>query len=394
MLRLIALAVTLCMLGGALPPAGRADTWRVVRTVVLMRHGVRPPNKEPPVPVSVAPDPWPAWSTRSGWLTDHGAAAIRLVAAADARRFIADGTLPAHACPPPGSVRVVSDSLQRTIATGDAYAASLAAGCGIVNHHAPQGEADPLFDAYRTSGIAIAVAEEAVTSAVGPGGVTALARQYQSALDAVTRIVCGNRRDRCGLTDAQSGTEVDPSGAHRPRLTGALAYGSVISEVLELEYAEGKSPADVGWGRATADDIRLVGSLHALELSIIARPRPLALANAGKIADLIRDAVDTGPPLTVVVGHDTEIANIAGLLDVHWSAAGFADDEPVPGGALVFQLLEAPNGDEVVRASYRSQTLEQIRTLTGGDSTWVPLAIRGCPDELCSPDSFAAALTT
>ncbi|BBX05566.1 histidine-type phosphatase [Mycolicibacterium aichiense] len=393
MLRLIALAVTLCILGGALPSASRADTWRVVRTVMLMRHGVRPPNKEPPVPVSIAPDPWPAWSTRPGWLTDHGAAAVRLVAAADARRFIADGTLPAHACPPPGSVRVVSDSLQRTIATGDAYASSLAPGCGIVNHHAPQGEADPLFDAYRTSDITTAAAQEAVASAVGPGGVTALAQQYQSALDAVTHIVCGNRPDRCGLADVQSGTEVDPSGAHRPRLTGALAYGSVISEVLELEYAEGKPRADVGWGRATADDIRLVGGLHALELSIIARPRPLAVANAGKIADVIRDAVDTGPPLTVIVGHDTEVANIAGLLDAHWSVTGFADDEPAPGGALVFQLLEAPNGDQTVRAWYRSQTLEQIRALTDGDSTWVPLAIRGCPGELCSLDSFVTALT-
>jgi 4-phytase/acid phosphatase len=371
----------------------RADDWHVVRAVVVMRHGVRPPNQEPPVPTSIAPQPWPAWVTPPGWLTDHGAAAIRLVAADDGRRFTADGLLPAQGCPPSGSVQVISDSLERTIATGNAYAAALAPGCALPNLHRPQGEPDPLFAEYRDSGITTEEAADAVAAAVGPDGATALAARYQPELATLTRILCGTHSSGCGLTDLTSGTEVDPSGAHRPKLTGALAHGSVISEVLELQYAEGKPRSDVGWGRASAADIAAVGTLHALELSIIARPRPLALANAGGIADTVARALADGPPLTVIVGHDTDIANLSGLLDLHWSITGFADDEPAPGGALIFEVLEDGAGHRLVRTSYRSQTLDQIRDLVPGPAQQVPTAPSDCPDDLCPLDAISAGLT-
>ncbi|TGD89666.1 histidine-type phosphatase [Mycolicibacterium sp. CH28] len=392
MLRSIALILAFGVAISGLAPAGHADSWHVVRTVMLMRHGVRPPNQEPPVPASIAPEPWPAWTTRPGWLTEHGAAAIRLVATADARRFATDGLLPPNGCPAPGTVQVISDSLERTIATGDAYTSALAPGCGLGNRHQPQGVPDPLFAEYRNSAITASAATQAVDTAIGPGGATALAQQHQQALDDITRIVCGDRSTDCGLTAMPSGTEIDPSGTRRPKLTGALAHGSVISEVLELEYAEGKPLPDVGWGRATADDIRAVGSLHSLELSIIARPRPLALANAGKIAEAIRDGLADGPPVTVLVGHDTDVANIAGLLDVHWSVPGYADDEPAPGGALVFDLVEDELGNRFVRSSYRAQTLDQIRELRDAPATLVPLYPAGCATDVCPLDTFDASL--
>lgn len=381
------------ILGVPAPGVSRADDWHVVRAVLVMRHGVRPPNQDPPVPTSIAPQAWPAWSTPPGWLTHHGAAAIRLVAADDARRFAADGLLPAQGCPPPGAVHVVSDSLQRTIATGDAYAAALAPGCALPNLHQPQGIPDPLFAEYRDSGITTEEAAQAVAAAVGPDGATALAARYQPALDTLTRILCGTRSSGCGLTGLPSGTEVDPTGAHRPKLTGALAHGSVISEVLELEYAEGKPRSEVGWGRTSAADIAAVGALHALELSIIARPRPLALANAGGIADTVARTLDDGPPVTVIVGHDTDVANLAGLLDLHWSVPGFADDEPAPGGGLLFEVVEDSAGHRLVRTSYRSQTLDQIRDLAAGPAQQAMTTPSGCPDGLCLVDVISAALT-
>ena len=393
MVRPISLVLTVVALLSGLSPAARADAWHVIRAVVVMRHGVRPPNSDPPVAVAIAPDPWPTWETRPGWLTDHGAAAIRLVAAADARRFVADGLLPAEGCPAAGAVHLTSDSLQRTIRTGDEYLAGLAPGCGIENHHQPQGVADPLFEEYRHSGITAEAAASAVESAIGPEGIAALAARYQPALDTVTRILCGARTDGCGVTGMPSGVDIDPSGTRRPRLTGALDRGAVVAEVLELEYADGKPISDVGWGRASADDIRTVGALHPLELSIIARPRPLALANAGKIAEAIRDGLSDGPPLTVLVGHDTEIANLAGLLDVHWSVPGFADDEPAPGGALIFELVEDGDGHRFVRSTYRAQTLDQIRGLSDAEPVAVPLTPAGCDGQACPFESFVAALT-
>jgi 4-phytase / acid phosphatase len=41
----------------------------------------------------------------------------------------------------------------------------------------------------------------------------------------------------------------------------------------------------------------------------------------------------------VLTGHDTNLSNIAGMLNVNWLIDGRRDDAP-PGGALVFELRQ------------------------------------------------------
>jgi 4-phytase/acid phosphatase len=63
----------------------------------------------------------------------------------------------------------------------------------------------------------------------------------------------------------------------------------------------------------------------------------------------------------VLVGHDTNLANIAGMLNLNWVIDGRRDDTP-PGGALIFELWQgADNSAYEVRTYYTSQTLEQMR---------------------------------
>lgn len=394
MLRLIAMLTLLALAMVGVAPPAPADDWSVERVVMLMRHGVRSPNAQPPLPATVAPEPWPGWPVLPGELTEHGAAAIRLVAAADARRFAAEGVLPGTGCPLPGATVLVADSLQRTIATGDNYLSALAPNCALPAQHAQQGVTDPLFSAYGDAGISALAAQQAIDSAVGPQGIGGVDQWARPGLEAVSRILCATRSPGCGLTDMPTAVDVDPSGRKRPKVTGALGYGATAAQVFSLEYADGKPMSEVGWGRATPDDLRTAGMLHAIEFSLIARPRPLAIANAGGIVKRMVDALGQGPPLTVMVGHDTEIANIGGLLDVHWSVPGFADDDPAPGGAMVFEVLRNHDGAEAVRSFYRAQTLDQIRTLDAAGPTWVALTPPGCGGQaLCPLDTFAALLS-
>ena len=64
----------------------------------------------------------------------------------------------------------------------------------------------------------------------------------------------------------------------------------------------------------------------------------------------------------MISGHDTNVANLGGLLDVHWHVPGLAADDPVPGGGLVLTRLHDGQGRLYVRVAYRSQTLGQIRS--------------------------------
>ena len=63
------------------------------------------------------------------------------------------------------------------------------------------------------------------------------------------------------------------------------------------------------------------------------------------------------------MGHDTNIANVAGLLEIGWAIPGMQADDPSPGGALAFELLrDAGSGRHWVGVTYHAQTLEQMRT--------------------------------
>jgi 4-phytase/acid phosphatase len=383
------LALALAAPVAAAKPSGPLT---VERVVMLMRHGVRPPTKNPPMPAGMAADPWPNWSVAPGWLTPHGAKAMKIAGRADRAMLARLGVLPAAGCPAADVVAIVSDSDQRTIATGDAYLEGLAPGCGIANRHHPQGEDDALFAPIGVIGTRFdpQAANAAVREVLGPGGIAAAERAERAALATIDRIYCGKAPKECGVTREPS--EIVPAGPNRrPKLSGALDRGSTAAQILLLEYADGKPMAEVGWGRASATDIARVGRLHSTEFAILARPPYIAAANIAPIARHMLAALEERTArLSLIVGHDTNVASLAGLLDLHWQVPGFAADDPAPGGALGFELLRNGQGQRFVRAFYRSATLEQIRRLTGSKPYQMSLLIKGCSEQLCPLSTFRA----
>lgn len=351
---------------------------RLDRVVLVMRHGVRPPTKTPPMPAGVASDPWPVWPVPPGYLTPHGAQAVVLVARADRARWQGAGLLPPVGCP---RVRIVADSDQRTIATGDAYARALAPGCAVAMEHKPQDVPDPLFApiAERATEYDPAIARAAVLAAAGPDGITREEARLRPQLARLDAILCGNSTAVCGVGRAPSAVAPTTPGS-RPKLTGALDLGSTAGQILLLQYADGKPMAEVGWGRASAADIAMLSELHAVEFRLLARPRYVAKANLALLAPLILEALTQADAsaVTMIAGHDTNVASLAGLLGLHWHVPGFAADDPSPGGAIVLERWRDRRGTPYVRARYRSQTLAQIRTLADASPYQVVVPIARC----------------
>lgn len=367
--------------------AGRpADAGLAVdRVVLVMRHGVRPPTKAPPLPAEIVPGGWPAWPVAPGWLTPHGAAAVMRLGEADRARFVALGLIPANGCPV--GAAMIADSDQRTIATAEAWAAGLAPGCAIANEHRPQGESDPLFNAIEAqpAGLDVARANADITAAIGPGGIAAREAAERPLLARLDRILCGAQTGTCGVARTPSGLVAAAPGK-RPRLTGALDRASTAAQILLLEYAEGKQLSEVGWGRAKPADITALSHFHALEFALLARPRAVAAANMAGLSRRIVSALSTraagAPAITLISGHDTNVANLGGLIGGHWHVPGFAEDDPTPGGAIVLARLRDAAGHFYVRAWYRSQSLEQIRAAArpAGPGSWSAMPIMGCAD--------------
>jgi len=69
--------------------------------------------------------------------------------------------------------------------------------------------------------------------------------------------------------------------------------------------------------------------------------------------------------LVIYVGHDTNLANIGGMLGVDWTFKSGLEDRTPPAGAMAFELVrETATGTRFVRMTYFNQTLEQMRKAT------------------------------
>jgi hypothetical protein len=101
-------------------------------------------------------------------------------------------------------------------------------------------------------------------------------------------------------------------------------YAPSAAQTLMLEYAEGKK--QVGWGRVSAADLELIGTLHAMKGDLLQRPAPLGAHGATRQARRMLDGIERtdGPKLTVLVGHDTNIGDLSGLLDFDFQVMGYA----------------------------------------------------------------------
>ena len=104
------------------------------------------------------------------------------------------------------------------------------------------------------------------------------------------------------------------------------------------------------------------------------------------------------PPITLLAGHDTNIADLGGVLRLHWKVASYPADDVPPGSALGFELLRDAAGRRYVRAFYRAQTMDQLREqrpFTGRErAVRQDLPIAGCGDGIkptaCRLDAFVA----
>ncbi|MEJ0023077.1 MAG: histidine-type phosphatase [Alphaproteobacteria bacterium] len=167
-------------------------------------------------------------------------------------------------------------------------------------------------------------------------------------------------------------------------LEGALGAASSAAQTLLLEYVDGKPMSEVGWGRVSKEQIGELLKFHTTKFYFETRTPHVADRIAAPLAERVAAALrgEAGyGRLTMFVGHDTNIAALGGMLDLHWKLPDYAEDDPPPGGALGFELLSRA-GKRYVRAFYQAQTMDQLRALTplseANPPTLVYLQIPGC----------------
>jgi 4-phytase/acid phosphatase len=375
--------------------AAPASDFELERVVMLMRHGIRPPTSATPVPSGYANDRWPEWPVDFGLLTERGTAGAHLLGKSD-RDYYAGRGLLAPGCPAAGAVRLEASAKPRTVQTAESWARGFMPGCPVNVAHPPKDGPDPLFhglDAHPVSFDGQRAYREALASAP-QGGISAEEAAFHDELALLANVLGCSRP--CPLLTGHS--ELVPEDHGRPGLEGPLDIASTASQTLLLEYLEGMPMKDVGWGRATRAQIEQLLQFHPLKFRYSNRTDYVARYAAAPLAREIAGALSSpgAARLTLLAGHDTNIADVGGFFGLHWQVPSYPADDVPPGSALGFELLRARSGTHYVRAFYRSQTMDQLRNqqpLVGDNRpfrTYLPIPDCGDSDaqQACTLERF------
>ena len=394
----IAAAILSCTAAAAAAgPSPQSSGLRMV--VIVSRHGVRSPT-HPTELQAYARDPWPAWSGRPGDLTQHGALLMEQFGTFYRRFYGPMLGMAATGCPSRASVFIWADVDQRTRATAEALLKGFAPGCGIVVGHSPR-DPDPLFDPLPGMGVVNkAESSAAVLGAVG-GSFGGLTDAYGSTFATLEQVL-GCAAAGCKQIAQVPTTVVNDGDGGLASISGGLDMAADAAENLLLEYTDGH--ATVGWGRV--DRARL---LELLQLHVLAKRlehnRYTARAHSSNIMAHILQTLDEGvsgatvagtriPPrsrFVFISGHDTQLAELSGLLHLSWLIEGDQLNDTPPGSALVFELHgpARAGAQPFVRTFFTAQSLDAMRAGEGQNPLRVPVYVAGCPAFDCPFATFS-----
>jgi 4-phytase/acid phosphatase len=392
----------------------------LVKLVIVSRHGVRTPIPPASQLAHWAAAPWPEWKQPPGALTPRGAELARIMGAYY-RRYASEGqATTAAGCPP---VYVYADLTERTEATAKALVDGFAPNCGYTYRSRTDGKVDPVFHPLEAGVCRLdpMVAQTRLLERSG-GDLNRITRDLKAPFDALQSILqcCSpslctalGRGDKCTLADLPTVMSPLPDGSGLA-VMGSLPIASTTAEILLLEYADNLPMGEVAWGRATLPQLRETWRLHTEHFDLTQRTpylaRRMGSALMFKVAAAVTSARSLGFGLVdpavrdakfvAYVGHDTNIWNLAGMLDVSWAQAGYQRNQTPPAGALMFEVRELPDKKQKVYTSYVSQSPEQMRNATPLTGDVLPqrtaLRLPGCsstqPGFPCTIEEFAIAV--
>jgi len=360
--------------------------------IVLMRHGVRSPTKPATSYAAYAIGDWPAWPVEPGMLTPHGHEGMAALGGRLRRLLLDDGVV-TTACPGPDALVVIGDTTPRNRESAGALLEGVTPGCAGSFLSAEGNANNPLFHFMKDASAGKPDDEDDDGNTSGAAEPPALA-ELQEVLLGCTPAACegiATREHKKLLLD-------DP--AH---VAKAMKLAGTLSENLMLAYVEGMPMKAVAFGRADAGVLGRLITLHNAQFATTKKAMPAA-ANAGSnlvahivaSLDAARGATPEVAPLStsrtgavVLVGHDTNLANVAGVLGLDWHDPRATDDYP-PGGALVFSLVQ--RGDAyVIRIRSLMPSMEDLRANRFDKVVAKPVHVQGCRAiGECTADEFDA----
>ena len=386
--------------------ASGAEPSQLIKAVILCRHGLRSPTQTPEELAEWSTRPWPKWNIAPGELTKRGASLLNDEGKLLQKLLAGHGLLTEERLAAPGSLFIYADKGSRTRASAEALLEGLAPDSDTEIIVSSGKGPDPLFHPVRSGLMAspdFSVEERSRLTAELENIRSRDAREL-SFLSSLLGPVVENsdvlhfpKEDSRKKLTLNGGLHTAASAAEIlllqclewPIQSQILAEETVLHTAKEPSPVEKKTlqilnaPAPDNTPSLTDAPLQdserpvMVNPRTALELltvhtdvqNTLQRAPAQALASGLPLLAVMTGILSETSPLdeankaalSLFVGHDTNIANVAGLLGLHWQNGEFPPDSAPPGSILFFGLWETPQG-KVVRAAYVRQSLAALLT--------------------------------
>ena len=363
------------------------DDTQLKQVIIFGRHGVRSPVVDNNTLNNFSAQPFPVFSVAGvSNLTVNGAKNETMLGAYFRLWLTKEGMLTGNDSADASSIYFRANNGQLIIDTAKAFWAGFLPGATVNVNSYPLQDNDPLFSPV-AAGLAQINERMAVAAVQGRLGDSAqsLTTAYAPEL-ALTRSILFNYPASQTPPPATPAGKLDVTtvpiaitGSASPVDIGGLGTVVIAIDPFVMEYADGMPATDVGWGQLTAGGISQITRLYNLALDLEYRTPYLAAVQSSNLAShIVRTLVQTatGTAMTgalatsstkviMLMAANTNITGFAGLFHLDWILPGYQADTAAPGGALVFELRQSQGtGEYIVRTSYVTQTLDQLRNQT------------------------------
>lgn len=382
------------------------EGYQLQQVLMMSRHNLRAPlANNGSVLEQSTPNKWPEWDVPGGQLTTKGCV-LEVYMGHYMREWLAEqGMVKSGECPPPDTVYAYANSLQRTVATAQFFITGAFPGCDIpVHHQEKMGTMDPTFNPVITDDSA-AFSEQAVAAMEKELSKLQLTDSYQL-LEKIVNYkdspAC-KEKQQCSLVDGKN--TFSAKYQQEPGVSGPLKVGNSLVDAFTLQYYEGFPMDQVAWGEIKSDQQwKVLSKLkNGYQDSLFTSPE-VARNVAKPLVSYIDKALVTdrtsAPKITVLVGHDSNIASLLTALDFKPYQLHDQNERTPIGGKIVFQRWhDSKTNRDLMKIEYVYQSAEQLRNADAltlqAPAQRVTLELSGCPIDtngFCPMDKFDSVL--
>lgn len=379
------------------------------QVLMLSRHNLRAPLADNgSVLEQSTKKSWPQWDVPGGQLTTKGGV-LEVYMGNYTRQWLAQqGLVKNGSCPDSNNIFVYANSLQRTVATAQFFVNGAFPGCDVaVTHQDQMGTMDPIFNPVITDG-SEAFNKKALAAMAAANEKLSLKPAFQrleKIVDYKASPACNNKKS-CDLSSGQNTFSAE--NGKEPNVSGPLKVGNSLMDAFTLQYYEGFPLDQVAWGQIkTPEQWKALSAIKNGYQDALFTSPDVSREVAAPLVDYIRSQlVDqdkaNAPKVTLMVGHDSNIASLLSALQVKpYELSDTYEKTPI-GGQVVFERWhDAKNDKDLLKVEYVYQSADQLRNADvlslKNPPKRVTLQLAGCETDAngyCSWDQFAQVLNS